>query len=208
MTSKEAANKLQMPHVRFKWYAGRMALGRPVSTKYRAPRDYSEDDLNKLRSLTYNLIDIDEAARILELSKTQVRLYATKLGIKKRPPFSHFWFTAEEIEQIRVAHEEGHARQQRGNRRRQHEALFRDRDNRDYFGKVRAFRIEKTENYHGQIEGGPGVPTLQWHAFYPAEELDPEDSDTAKWGNVNETRKWISFEDLQQWHPEFMKDRY
>jgi hypothetical protein len=83
--------------------------------------------------------------------------------------------------------------------------LLRDHD---YYGRVRCFRIERTENYVGEIEGGPGIPTLQWHPFYAATDLEPDDTDTAKWGNVNDARKWISLEDLATWHPDFMKDRY
>jgi hypothetical protein len=36
------------------------------------------------------------------------------------------------------------------------------------------------------------------------EELDPDDSDVSKWGNINDHRKWISIEDL----PSYWKDHY
>ena len=49
---------------------------------------------------------------------------------------------------------------------------------------------------------------MQWRPFYVALELDPDDTDTSKWGNQRKVRKWISFEDLQEWHPDFMKDRH
>jgi hypothetical protein len=81
----------------------------------------------------------------------------------------------------------------------------------DYFGKLRAFDIVRADVQDPElnsIPGGPQMPTLQWVPFYVAEELDPEDSNIDVWGSTNEHRKWISFEDLQQWHPEFMKDRY
>jgi hypothetical protein len=39
-----------------------------------------------------------------------------------------YWFTPAELEQIQVAAEEGHLRQQCGNRRRQHDALLDDRN--------------------------------------------------------------------------------
>jgi len=59
-----------------------------------------------------------------------------------------------------------------------------------------------------RYEGGPKMTTMQWRPFYVALELDPDYTDTSKWGNQRKVRKWISFEDLQEWHPDFMKDRY
>jgi len=56
--------------------------------------------------------------------------------------------------------------------------------------------------------GRSRMTTMQWRPFYVALELDPDDTDTSKWGNQRKVRKWISFEDLQEWHPDFMKDRY
>ena len=50
--------------------------------------------------------------------------------------------------------------------------------------------------------------TLQWTPFYVEEELDPDETHTAKWGDMRHARKWISFEDLQQWHPAFKRDHY
>ena len=50
--------------------------------------------------------------------------------------------------------------------------------------------------------------TLQWTPFYVKEELDPDDTHTTKWGDMRHARKWISFEDLQQWHPAFKRDHY
>jgi hypothetical protein len=55
--------------------------------------------------------------------------------------------------------------------------------------------------------GGPQYETLHG-APYVGEELDPGDSDVSKWGSVHDARQWISFEDLQDWHPKSMKDRY
>ena len=58
------------------------------------------------------------------------------------------------------------------------------------------------EEFH-TIAGGRQMRTLQWTPFYVEEELDPDETHTAKWGDMRHARKWISFEDLQQWHPAF-----
>jgi hypothetical protein len=51
------------------------------------------------------------------------------------------------------------------------------------------------------------MSTLQWHSFYPAEELHPDDTDRRS-GNQRKVTKWISFEELQEWHPDFKRDHY
>jgi len=80
------------------------------------------------------------------------------------------------------------------------------------FAVERAFTmapaIVQDPELSSRYEGGPQMATMQWRPFYVALELDPDDTDTSKWGNQRKVRKWISFEDLQEWHPDFMKDRY
>lgn len=215
MTSTEAAKRLRISHSTFKWQARRLNIGTVISKgpNGRVRRDFSEDDLDKLRNLTcpLGLIDIRDAARCLEMSKTQVRDYARKLGIKPRPPFMYLWFTPDEIEQIRVAQEEARERARAWNRRQQHEALLADRDARDYHGRLRAFTIEAAIVQDPELSStmeGPQTLSLQWHGFYAAEELAGDDTETAKWGNIRKSRKWISFEDLQQYDPRFMRDHY
>ena len=217
MTSTEAAKRLRLSPTTFKWQARRLNIGTVTSKgpRGRVRREFSEDDLDKLRELTCppGLVNIADAARCLELSKSQVREYARTLGIKPRPPFMYLFFTPDEVERIRVAQEEAIARVQHRRRQAQHDALFSssERDTYDYHGNLRAFTIAgaivQDPELSSELEG-PQMSTLQWHAFYPATELDPDDNDTSKWGSPRDNRKWISFEELQEWHPDFMKDRY
>jgi hypothetical protein len=80
------------------------------------------------------------------------------------------------------------------------------------FGGLCSFAIERTIADDPQLSSalldGPQTPTLQSRLFYVSAELADDDTDTSKWGNINEARKWISFEDLQEWHPQFKQDHY
>src|SRR5438093_824666 len=102
----------------------------------------------------------------------------------------HYWFTADELELIRLSHEQALHGQQHVKRRKQHHALFNDRNNYDYFGRVRAFAIERTVSQDpettSEFDGGPQTCTLHWRPFYVEEKLDPNDNDVSKWGNGNE----------------------
>ena len=215
MTSTQAAKRLRMSPSTFKWQARRLRIGTITSTgpKGRARRDFSEDDLDKLQELTTpaGLIDITEASRKLHLSKTQIRDYARQLGIKPRPPFQYLYFTADEIELIRLTQQQARDQAQHRNRQRQHEALLGDDDAYDYRNRLRTWTIAPMTVQDPEISStleGPQTRTLQWIPMYPDFELAPDDHDTSKWGNQRKVRKLISFEDLQRWHPDFMRDRY